>query len=86
MLFWDFYTNCQSLYHEFREHPVQTYLLQLCNSIHHINECFLLRLGNVFVIGKGTKAYISLPKGKGVKLSAAEERDKRLAQKVKKGN
>lgn len=37
----------------------------------------------MFVIGKGTKAYISLPKGKGVKLSVAEERDKRLAQKTK---
>jgi len=35
----------------------------------------------VFVIGKGTKAYISLPKGKGVKPSVAEERDRRLAQK-----
>merc|ERR1712061_867197 len=31
-----------------------------------------------FVIGKGNKPFISLPKGKGVKLSIAEERDKRL--------
>lgn len=37
---------------------------------------------NVFIIGKGIKAYISLPKGKGVKLSIAEERDKRLAAKA----
>uniref|UniRef100_A0A336M3H5 40S ribosomal protein S4 n=1 Tax=Culicoides sonorensis TaxID=179676 RepID=A0A336M3H5_CULSO len=43
---------------------------------------FATRLTNVFIIGKGAKAYISLPKGKGVKLSIAEERDKRLAQKV----
>jgi small subunit ribosomal protein S4e len=42
---------------------------------------FATRLNNVFVIGKGSKAYISLPKGKGVKLSIAEERDKRLASK-----
>jgi len=42
---------------------------------------FATRLHNVFVIGKGTRAYVSLPKGKGVKLSIAEERDKRLAQK-----
>ena len=39
------------------------------------------RLHNVFVIGKGTRAYVSLPKGKGVKLTIAEERDRRLAQK-----
>ena len=31
--------------------------------------------------GKGNKPYISLPKGKGIKLTIAEERDKRLAQK-----
>ena len=33
------------------------------------------------ISGKGNKPYISLPKGKGLKLSIAEERDKRLAQK-----
>jgi len=42
---------------------------------------FATRLNNIFVIGKGVKSYISLPKGKGVKLSIAEERDKRLAAK-----
>lgn len=42
---------------------------------------FATRAKNVFVIGKGAKSYISLPKGKGVKLTAAEERDRRLAQK-----
>lgn len=45
-----------------------------------VGHIFATRLSNVFVIGKGTKAYISLPRGKGVKLSIAEERDKRLAQ------
>lgn len=39
------------------------------------------RLNNVFIIGKRKKAYVSLPRGKGVKLSVAEERDKRLAAK-----
>merc|ERR1712001_524979 len=34
--------------------------------------------GHIFVIGKGAKPYISLPKGAGIKLSVAEERDKRL--------
>merc|ERR1712244_95190 len=40
---------------------------------------FATRLGYIFVIGKGAKPYISLPKGGGVKLSIAEERDKRLS-------
>ncbi|KAG6465431.1 hypothetical protein O3G_MSEX015149 [Manduca sexta] len=43
---------------------------------------FATRLNNVFIIGKGTKAYISLPRGKGVRLTIAEERDKRIAAKV----
>ncbi|KAJ1988849.1 40S ribosomal protein S4 [Dimargaris cristalligena] len=43
------------------------------------NHKFATRLSNVFVIGKGNKAWISLPKGKGVKLSIAEERDARRA-------
>ncbi|KAI5700884.1 hypothetical protein M8J76_016378 [Diaphorina citri] len=43
---------------------------------------FATRLNNVFIIGKGTKAYISLPKGKGIKLTISEERDKRLAAKA----
>lgn len=42
---------------------------------------FATRLHNVFIIGRGTKAYISLPRGKGVRLTRAEERDKRIAAK-----
>merc|ERR1711942_509870 len=42
---------------------------------------FATRLAYVFVIGKGNKPYISLPKGKGIKLSIAEERDMRLGGK-----
>lgn len=45
------------------------------------NHTFATRLNNIFIIGKGTKPHISLPQGKGVKLSIAEERDKRIAQK-----
>jgi len=41
---------------------------------------FATRLTNVFVIGEGNKPWISLPKGKGVKLTIAEERDRRRAQ------
>lgn len=43
---------------------------------------FATRIQNIFVVGEGNKPMISLPKGKGVKLSIAEERDRRLAQKA----
>jgi len=43
---------------------------------------FATRLGYIFVIGKGSKSYVSLPKGNGVRMTVAEERDKRLATKV----
>jgi len=39
---------------------------------------FATRVSNVFVIGQGNKPWVSLPRGKGVKLSIAEERDRRL--------
>ncbi|GAA6025559.1 hypothetical protein JCM10207_008898 [Rhodosporidiobolus poonsookiae] len=41
---------------------------------------FATRLSNVFIIGQGNKALVSLPKGKGVKLSISEERDQRRKQ------
>ncbi|KAF9111010.1 40S ribosomal protein S4 [Mortierella sp. AM989] len=40
---------------------------------------FATRLSNVFVIGEGNKPWVSLPKNKGVKLTIAEERDRRRA-------
>ncbi|XWS42881.1 hypothetical protein CRYUN_Cryun16bG0052200 [Craigia yunnanensis] len=36
---------------------------------------FATRLGNVFTIGEGTKSWVSLPKGKGIKLSNIEDKD-----------
>lgn len=43
-----------------------------------LDNSFVTRLSNVFVIGpEAGKPYISLPKGKGIKLSIAEERDRR---------
>jgi small subunit ribosomal protein S4e len=45
---------------------------------------FATRMSNVFVIGKGNKEMISLPGNKGVRLTIAEERDKRLESKNKK--
>jgi small subunit ribosomal protein S4e len=38
---------------------------------------FTTRSGNVFVIGKGTKPLVSLPKGKGVRLTIIQEQAKR---------
>ena len=40
------------------------------------------RITNIFVIGEGTKPWISLPKGKGTKLTIAEERDVRRKQRA----
>ena len=40
---------------------------------------FATRLGNVFTIGKGSKPWVSLPKGKGVKQTIIEEARKRAA-------
>ncbi|XP_043502663.1 40S ribosomal protein S4-like isoform X1 [Polistes fuscatus] len=59
-------------------HPESFDICHMKDSQGHI---FTTRLNNVFIIGKGLKAYISLPRDKGVKLSIAEERDKRLAAK-----
>ncbi|PKY15351.1 40S ribosomal protein S4 [Rhizophagus irregularis] len=46
-----------------------------------VDRQFATRLINVFVIGESNKPWISLPKGKGVKLTIAEERDRRRALK-----
>ncbi|KAI5818707.1 putative 40S ribosomal protein S4 [Pyronema omphalodes] len=43
-----------------------------------VDNTFATRLSNVFIIGQ-EKSWVSLPKGKGVKLSIAEERDRRRA-------
>jgi len=44
------------------------------------NNLFATRLENVFIIGEGSKPEISLPKGKGVKLTVLEERDQGKAK------
>ncbi|KAL1785260.1 40S ribosomal protein S4, X isoform [Sigmodon hispidus] len=46
---------------------------------------FATRLSNIFVIGKGNKPWISLPREKGICLTIAEERDKRLEAKQSSG-
>lgn len=47
-----------------------------------VQRTFATRLTNTFVIGDHNKPWISLPKDKGVKLTIAEERDKRRARKA----
>lgn len=39
---------------------------------------FATRISNIFIIGKGNKPFISLPRGKGIKLTILEERDIRI--------
>jgi len=56
-------------------HPGSFDIIHVKDSVGHT---FATRMNYVFTIGKGSKAYISLPKGAGIKLSIAEERDKRL--------
>jgi len=41
---------------------------------------FATRLMNVMVIGKGTKPWVSLPKGNGIKLSIIDDRQARMAK------
>jgi len=45
-----------------------------------LERTFATRSSNVFVIGNGNQTWISLPKGKGVKLTITEERDRRRQQ------
>ncbi|XP_022655304.1 40S ribosomal protein S4-like [Varroa jacobsoni] len=59
-------------------HPGSFDIVHIKDSNGH---AFATRLSYIFVIGKGSKPWVTLPKGKGVKLSIAEERDKRLAGK-----
>ncbi|KAF7370406.1 40S ribosomal protein S4 [Mycena sanguinolenta] len=40
-----------------------------------LDRTFATRVTNIFVIGEGPKPWISLPKGKGTKLTISEERD-----------
>merc|ERR1719447_1207595 len=61
------------------KHPGSFDIVHIKDSQGHV---FATRLNYVFVIGKGNKPFISLPKGKGVKLTIAEEGDKRLGVKA----
>jgi len=45
---------------------------------------FTTRLSNVFVIGPGNTSWISLPRGKGLKLSNIDDRKKRILSNIQK--
>ena len=47
---------------------------EICHVKDAVGHSFATRLDNVFVIGKGTKPWISLPKGNGIKLNIIENR------------
>jgi len=54
----------------------------ICHIKDAAGHTFATRLGYVFIIGKGMKPYVSLPKSNGIKMTISEERDKRIAQKI----
>lgn len=58
-------------------HPGSFEIVHVKDSVGH---SFATRLNNVFVIGKGSKPWISLPKGNGVKLSIMEDRNARMSK------
>mmetsp|Transcript_33646 Transcript_33646/g.104719 ORF Transcript_33646/g.104719 Transcript_33646/m.104719 type:complete len:259 (+) Transcript_33646:88-864(+) len=58
-------------------HPGSFEIVHVKDSVGHT---FATRLQNVFVIGKGTKPWISLPKGNGIKLSIIEDRAARMSK------
>jgi small subunit ribosomal protein S4e len=59
------------------KHPGGFDIVHLKDSL---DRTFATRMVNVFVIGNGNQPWISLPKGKGVKLTITEERDLRRRQ------
>eukprot|EP00930_Biecheleria_cincta_P096690 TRINITY_DN884_c1_g2_i7.p1 TRINITY_DN884_c1_g2~~TRINITY_DN884_c1_g2_i7.p1 ORF type:complete len:259 (-),score=53.62 TRINITY_DN884_c1_g2_i7:69-845(-) len=59
------------------KHPGSFEIVHIKDAVGH---SFNTRLENVFVIGKGNKPWISLPKGNGIKLSVIEDRNNRLTK------
>lgn len=62
------------------KHPGSFEIVHVKDSVGHT---FATRLCNVFVIGKGAKAWISPPKGNGIKLSIAEDRAAKMSKNSK---
>merc|ERR1712113_10687 len=60
------------------KHPGSFEIVHCKDTVGHT---YATRLQNVFVVGKGTKPWISLPKGKGIKLSIMENRNAQMCKK-----
>jgi len=58
-------------------HPGSFEIVHVKDAVGH---SWATRLSNVFVIGKGNKPWISLPKGNGIKLSVIEDRNAKLTK------
>merc|ERR1719396_212200 len=59
------------------KHPGSFEIVHIKDAVGHT---FNTRLENVFVIGKGNKPWISLPKGNGIKLSIIEDRNAKMSK------
>jgi len=59
------------------KHPGSFEIVHVKDAVGH---AFCTRLDNVMVIGKGSKPYISLPKGNGIALSVVEDRNQRMGK------
>jgi small subunit ribosomal protein S4e len=57
------------------KHPGSFEIIHVKDAVGHT---FSTRLQNVMVIGQGSKPWISLPKGNGIKLNIIEDRNKRM--------
>uniref|UniRef100_A0A7S2Q7J7 40S ribosomal protein S4 n=1 Tax=Zooxanthella nutricula TaxID=1333877 RepID=A0A7S2Q7J7_9DINO len=58
-------------------HPGSFEIVHVKDAVGHT---FATRLQNVFVVGKGSKPWISLPKGNGIKLSIVEDRNAKMSK------
>jgi len=58
------------------KHPGGFDIVNVKDAAGHV---FATRLSNIFIIGQGNKAMVSLPKDRGVRKTIAEERDARIA-------
>jgi len=61
-------------------HPGSFEIIHVKDAVGH---SFATRMSNVFVIGKGGKPWISLPKGNGIQLSNIEDRNARMSKSKK---
>merc|ERR1719401_2379117 len=58
-------------------HPGSFEIVHVKDAVGHT---FSTRLNNVFAIGKGSKPWVSLPKGNGIKLSVIEDRNAQMSK------